>query len=791
MKHRKLLSMLLALVMVLSLAPSAVFAEDVAQFIGDNVRVQNVRKVWQYRDGTEIPADELAALIDQGVIPASVDIFYALLSSNDRQIGYALAEKYHPGIETYYSAHPGSTGHAQPPYDSAYYDCRYWWGGLAGPIPEAELEALGWNADGWSSAIVSAYGEDAYDAYVNPEDIGGWSRQTLSQDNDWRTGFLEKLSSFCWEVDNWLSIGGVDAEEGFLNYAIRFDLHYNDVDYTFTPVREFLPDGYSLVSGTERTNGSVEYWADGDEGYAAAEQAWDEAGDVIRTGTSAYHLGGGLIAWEHQSSMKRYGDGWIYKVYNKDSGKEWTDYYVEYPVTFTNTYSGERPWKDITVTKTWDDEVETSRPESITVNLLANGEPVASQTVTADDDWGCTFEKMPVYSGGEKIDYTVSEEAVPGYETTVDGFEITNTCTSGTIQIVKKSEGAQTPDGTRFTISGTPVAEDVTFETRTVRYADFENGVYTLKNVPAGTYTVTEHTNDATLAGYELTVSGNGATKTLLRGDTVKFVITNEYERTTEEIPVHPTPTPTPAPALNTEDHYAYIIGYPDGLVRPNGTITRAEVVTVFFRMLTDASRDAIWSTTNSFTDVSLNEWFNNAISTIENGGIINGYPDGSFNPNGNITRAEFAAMAIRFFQDAKVGPSKFSDTIGHWAAEAISKAQNEGLIMGYPDGTFHPDQPITRAEAMTIFNRVLKRAPHKDHLLANMIQWPDNMNKAVWYYADVQEATNSHTYTMSDTTTSAHEIWQKLLPVRDWAAFEKAWSTAHSASNPGEVVNN
>ena len=249
-------------------------------------------------------------------------------------------------------------------------------------------------------------------------------------------------------------------------------------------------------------------------------------------------------------------------------------------------------------------------------------------------------------------------------------------------------------------------------------------------------------------------------------------------------------PYTPPTPELNTKDHYAYIIGYPDGEVKPNGMITRAETVTIFFRMLTDESRDAIWSTSNSFSDVKASSWFNNAISTMENGGIITGYPDGSFRPNDNITRAEFAAMAIRFFKDAKVGPSKFSDTIGHWAEEAISKAQTEGLVAGYPDGTFHPDQPITRAEAMTIVNRVLKRAPHKDHLLDDMIKWPDNMDKSVWYYADVQEATNSHTYTMSGMTDGVYEIWQKLLPVRDWEAFEKMWSTAHSAANPGEVVN-
>lgn len=263
--------------------------------------------------------------------------------------------------------------------------------------------------------------------------------------------------------------------------------------------------------------------------------------------------------------------------------------------------------------------------------------------------------------------------------------------------------------------------------------------------------------------------------------------------------PGGPSPKPAP-PVLNTTDHYAYIIGrnneggYVDRgqTVNPEAPITRAETVTIFFRMLTDESRDALWSTANTYTDVTENDWYNNAVSTMANGGIVTGYPDGSFDPNGNITRAEFAAMAIRFFQDAKAGPAKFSDTIGHWAEESISKAQSQGLIAGYPDGSFQPDEPITRAEAMTLMNRVLERHPHKDHLLPvpEMITWPDNMDTGKWYYAQVQEATNSHTYHAPDAEHD-YESWIEELPVRDWAAFERMWSDSHSASNPGNVIDN
>ena len=254
-----------------------------------------------------------------------------------------------------------------------------------------------------------------------------------------------------------------------------------------------------------------------------------------------------------------------------------------------------------------------------------------------------------------------------------------------------------------------------------------------------------------------------------------------------EPVEDNPTPTPTPVnpPVLNTTDHFAYIIGN-NGMVLPTSNITRAEVATIFFRLLTDESRDSIWSQENDFIDVFADDWYNNAVSTMANGGILKGYTDGTFRPKNSITRAEFATIAIRFFADFVVSDSKFTDTEGHWGEAYINMAAEKGLIKGYPDSTFHPDAPITRAEAMAIINRLLDRHPHKDYLPKGMITWPDNMDTNKWYYADVQEATNSHEYRM----VSGNELWTALLPVRDWAAFEKEWSTAHSASNPGEVVD-
>ena len=243
-------------------------------------------------------------------------------------------------------------------------------------------------------------------------------------------------------------------------------------------------------------------------------------------------------------------------------------------------------------------------------------------------------------------------------------------------------------------------------------------------------------------------------------------------------------------PGLNTVDHYAYIAGYPDGTVRPNGNITRAEVATIFFRLFTDEYRQTYWATSNPFSDVAFAAWYNNGVSTTANAGIVAGYPDGTFLPDNNITRAEFATIAARFLSEAYAGPDLFTDISGHWAQEYINRAANAGWINGYPDGTFHPDAYITRAEAVTLVNNMLGRMPHEDHLLANMKVWPDNPETA-WYYEAVQEATNSHDYDWAtEEEVRLYEIWTELLPERDWAALETEWANAYSAPG-GQVMGN
>ena len=225
---------------------------------------------------------------------------------------------------------------------------------------------------------------------------------------------------------------------------------------------------------------------------------------------------------------------------------------------------------------------------------------------------------------------------------------------------------------------------------------------------------------------------------------------------------------------LNGDDHFAYIVGYPNGNVEPNGNITRAEVATIFFRLLTEEVRTANSTQSNSLSDVTRGQWFNHAVSTLSSMGIVKGHNDGTFAPNAPITRAEFAAIAARFDDKNTDTSSKFMDIASHWAKNEIGIAANKGWINGYPDDTFRPNQYITRAEAMTLVNRVLNRLPeNSSDLLDSMIKWPDNSDASAWYYLAVQEATNSHAYS-DKSKDDKYEKWTTIRDARDWTKLEK-----------------
>lgn len=222
-------------------------------------------------------------------------------------------------------------------------------------------------------------------------------------------------------------------------------------------------------------------------------------------------------------------------------------------------------------------------------------------------------------------------------------------------------------------------------------------------------------------------------------------------------------------PMLNGDDHFAYVIGYEDGTVRPDGSITRAEVATIIFRLLDGEVRDGNLTTVNDFTDVNEGDWYNTAISTLVELGIIEGRSDTIFDPNAPITRAEFATLFARFDESGVKPDGGFADVKTHWARESIERAAALGWINGYEDGTFRPDSRITRAEAMTMINRVLNREPEDEgDLLPDMRVWSDNQ-PGTWYYFAVQEATNSHEYTRPD----AHEDWTEITADPDWERYQ------------------
>lgn len=221
---------------------------------------------------------------------------------------------------------------------------------------------------------------------------------------------------------------------------------------------------------------------------------------------------------------------------------------------------------------------------------------------------------------------------------------------------------------------------------------------------------------------------------------------------------------------LNGDDHFAYVIGYPDGKVHPKGNISRAETATIFFRLLKADIRDGNLTADNEFSDVSDGQWHNKAISTMAKLGIVKGRCADRFDPDASITRAEFAAICARFNTRPVENSGSFSDISGHWAENEIERAAAFGWISGYPDGTFRPDARITRAEAMTMINRVLCRMPQsKSDLLDSMVTWPDN-KPSDWHYLAVQEATNSHDFNRQG---EVGENWTKLTSVPDWTRYQ------------------
>ena len=398
---------------------------------------------------------------------------------------------------------------------------------------------------------------------------------------------------------------------------------------------------------------------------------------------------------------------------------------------------------------------------------------------------GTALTKPEVTVTGSFVDGEVTDIKATG--TITDVGTVTNTITFAKGEKFKDSNYAITK--TEGTLEITPITDKVTVtitgNTKTVRYNGKE------QSVTGFTYTAPEGVTVTLNAGSKAEAKGTDKGTyymDLTKGDFIvsskiykefEIIVKDGYLEITRSGGHHPRPKPTveieddDALGLNTTDHFAYIVGYGNGEVRPQNNITRAEVATIFFRLLTDDVRDENLTKTNRYSDVAPTAWYNTAVSTLSSMGIITGYPDGTFRPNAAITRAEFAAIAARFDNDGDKTAAKFSDIATHWAKDEISIAYNNGWITGYPNGTFGPQRDITRAETMTLVNRVLNRLPEtEEDLLPNMTVWTDNANPKAWYYLAVQEATNSHYYEFK--TNSQYEKWTELRETRDWTQLEK-----------------
>lgn len=329
---------------------------------------------------------------------------------------------------------------------------------------------------------------------------------------------------------------------------------------------------------------------------------------------------------------------------------------------------------------------------------------------------------------------------------------------SGTVRL---SGGSQSASFTGFDPITFPAAGTYTFTVgevdRNTRYMSYDRNLYTL------TVKVEEKGGMLVISDVYYTNAAGRSYRDF------PIVFSNTYGSYTPYVPVVPPKTPD---KLNADDHFAYVIGYPDGGVHPHATITRAETATIFFRLLTEKTRKDNLTKYHSFRDVPQGAWYNAAVATMAKLKIITGYPDGTFQPDAPVTRAEFAAIAARFDEKSARTTASFRDIYGHWAERYISRSAELGWIRGYTDNTFRPDQSITRAEAMALINRVLNRNPEsKDDLLRSMNIFNDNLDTAKWYYLDVQEAANSHDFIRK---ANGYEMWKKLRADPDWKALER-----------------
>ena len=417
---------------------------------------------------------------------------------------------------------------------------------------------------------------------------------------------------------------------------------------------------------------------------------------------------------------------------------------------------------------TEDFEIYKKEIKSVSLSVTAPVACAAAQTTIADGDgFTGTITWTPAPMDGKfdyATEYTATVVLMPDSNhyftaaTTAEGWSVSYDAASGKLTLTHKFEKTELgtlettirPNGGRFTGS-----QKVTIE------CDVEDAtIYYTTDGTEPTVNSEEYTG-AFRISKTTTVKAFAVREKYLNSDVVTAKFTR-YTSNSSSTVVIPTPTPTRTELkFNTEDHIAYVNGYPDGSVKPTGNVTRAEVAAILYRVMDAACVKEYYDTTSSYCDVARSKWFNVYVATLENAGVIvDTSTNGAFRPDDAITRAELAAMLAQF-ADIESASNSFSDvSTRHWAADEIAVCAKMGWINGYPDGSFRPDQTVTRAEMMAMINRALVRTPKSvSDLLSGMKTWSDNARTSEWYYLDVQEATNSHTYTKS----GSYESWKKL----------------------------
>lgn len=518
---------------------------------------------------------------------------------------------------------------------------------------------------------------------------------------------------------------------------------------TFTPA-----NGYEIASVKVKTGNDTETVTDFDKQsytYAAQENVTADITVTVKT-------------------TKRTDLSYTVKYVNKITGSEIQKSVVKNGKTFGDTITGESE-KVIIANYTY---VEAN-PDPLTIGTDAT-KNVITLYYTKDAPTPGTFDFNDVFHDGKNT---------PAITKTVKGNVGRNFKETFKVTVEPKSDNAKNNTMTPDYYTG---KAEVTYSNRKdIAFRFTANDKLTFREVGTYTYTVRETPGGTSRMSYdttEYTLKINvklDADSNTYQVESWQFTPGNrEYTTALNIVNTYRTYHPsTPSkPTLNTGDHYAYVMGYPDGTVRPNGSITRAEVSAILFRLLSDKTRDEYFTTESSFTDVKAGAWYNNSIATLEKAGVIvDTAKGGAFRPNEAITRAELAAMLAQFSDAKPVKGVKFSDVSAeHWAYEAIAIAAKMGWIEGYPDGTFRPDATITRAEMMTLVNRALERVPSdEDHLLSKrvMLTFPD-CKSGDWFYIAVQEATNSHTYERAATEKNGDEQWTALRANRDWTLLEK-----------------